>query len=184
MRTFDRQYLATHPLGDEKAEFTLSANVPDSAGVPLNADGSKPQVTLKVTADTYQSALTLLIQLHGDHQELVGTWLSQQLSVRQYRKAVKMADRGEKPAFVQEAADRIHTKFLTFETSAVFKTEEDGVMKEHTVDLAITAPSVTVGMKGFVSLTRPHNLNELAITFCPELEGDEYGSANEVMVFG
>lgn len=184
MRTFDRQYLATHPLGDEKAEFTLSVNVPDSAGVPLNPDGSKPQVTLKVTADTYQSALTLLVQMHEDHQELVGTWLGQQLSVRQYRKAIKMADRGEKPAFVQEAADKIHAKFLTFETSVAFTTEEDGVDTEHTVDLAITAPSVTVGMKGFIALTRPHSLNELAITFCPELEGEEYGYANEVMVFG
>lgn len=187
MQTLDQQYLETHPLGDEKADFTLTVKIPASAGVPLNRDGSTPQVTIRVTADTYMTALIMLGNLHDDYEDLVGTWVAQQLSRAQYRKAIKLADRGEKPAFVQAAADKIHKKFLTFETSITMSTtEEGGVEGKHVLGLTITAPSVSIGMKGFVSCTRPRSLQDAAIAFCPELEDEdgEYGSSNEVMVIG
>jgi hypothetical protein len=55
MRTLDRDYLATHPKGDEKATLTLHLPIPASIDVPDNADGTRPAVTLKATGGPYSS---------------------------------------------------------------------------------------------------------------------------------
>ena len=181
MRTLDAQYLQNNPPGDERADFTFSANVPDSAGLSLNPDGTKPQVSVKVNADTFMAGLVLLGQLHDDPDELLTTWLGRQLSAAQFRKAVKMIGKGQRPDFAVEAMKKVHPEFLTFNSSASFTMQVNGAEVEQTVDLTITAPSIEIGIQGFVSLTSAARLQNAAIGFCPEIE-DGYGDSNEVML--
>ncbi|MCG2623154.1 hypothetical protein LVY72_14745 [Arthrobacter sp. I2-34] len=62
LKTLDRQYLATHPAGNEQAEFLMHLPLPDGVDVGNNQDG--PRVTLKATANTYRTMPAVLGELH------------------------------------------------------------------------------------------------------------------------
>lgn len=56
VKTLDKNYLATHPEGEEKADITLSASVPRSMDLPLNPDRTRPHNIIGVTGNTYLTA--------------------------------------------------------------------------------------------------------------------------------
>lgn len=181
MRTLDKQYLATHPAGDEKAEFTLAATTPEGM-LPLNPDGTRPQITVKVVAGTYSAALGTLSHLHDNCNQIIGAWAQTLLTPKQIAKAQRLASRGEKPDFAQEAVDRIHPEFIVFETTAVATVEAGAKTFEQEVELTITAPSASSGVKAFHFLTSPENLNALAVNFSPVLNDGEYGLEEDAVL--
>lgn len=182
MRTLDQQYLATHPEGDEKANFTLTSLIPEHL-VPLNPDGSRQKVSVKVLADTYLAGLTLLDALREDPERILSAWLQEVLPPKELKKAAKLMKRGVRSETAQAAVEEIHEKYLAFETGASFELTVSGKATKQAAELTITAPSVIIGVQGFVSATKPSSLQNAAIAFCPTVE-DEYDedSENTVLV--
>lgn len=174
VKTLDKTYLATHPEGDEKADITLSAAVPEKIGLDLNPDGSRPRITINVTGETYMSVLEVLTVLHDDPEPLLGGLF------------VELLTEAEMAAFesLEAAAPLFNEKFT--EVAVPFKTFtvllEAG---EEEVSIAITAPNAKTGVQALHYLTSPKMLTNTAIAMCPELDDDEYGySGNEVLVMG
>lgn len=182
MRTLDKQYLATHPEGDDKAEFTLAATTPEGM-LPLNPDGTRQQVTVNVVADTYFAALAALPNLREDPARIMGAWLGEILPPKEMKKAARLAKLGIESKAAKTAGEAIHEEYLTFTTGVRFELTVNGKTTEQEVELTIKAPSVLLGVKGFLSLTTPSSLQNAAIAFCPEIP-DEDGdySGNEVLV--
>lgn len=180
MRTLDRDYLAVHPAGDEPAEFTVSIPVPASIDVPNNADGTRPQVTLNATSDTYGNLLGILGYAHDvDVAENVLVL------------AVENADESkmglyetieEAAPFIREFAAEIITPFRTFTLTLELQAGDDEDSLVRGV-LAITAPSVISAAQALKVMTKPHVLTQLAISFSPETDDDDdYADSNEVLV--
>lgn len=182
MRTLDREYLATHPEGDEKANFKLIVNVPSRLEVKNNPDGTRPSITVDVTADNYLTALTLLTEMHGKTDDLMLGWLSDQLTDEQQAVIEQLPDDSGPVPFLNEVVDKIHDPFLTISTGveAVVVVNGKEVTQEMTV--IITAPSISSGVQGFEFLTSPRMLMSTAVTFSPVVEDDEYGYENEILV--
>lgn len=179
MRTLDRKYLATHPAGEEPAVFEVSIDLPASVDVPNNPDGTRPQVTLKATSDTYGNLLGILGYVHGVEvgQNIV-------MLVVENADERKMAEYDSVLAaapYLREAAAEIVTPFRTFIQTLELQTsnDEDSMI---TASLEITAPSITHAGLALKSMTRPHVLNELAISFSPETHDDDDFADNHVLV--
>ncbi|MCC3299408.1 hypothetical protein [Arthrobacter caoxuetaonis] len=184
MRTLDREYLATHPEGDEKANFKLTVNVPSSLDVKDNPDGTRPSITVDVTAETYLVAISLLSEMHGKADELMIGWLGEQLTEEEHKILEQLTEESEPVPFLKEAVEKIHEPFLTFTTGVEAVLIVDGKEVTKDVDVTITAPSVSSGVSAFEHLTSPRMLMSVAVSFSPEEEDDEfgYGSANEILV--
>jgi hypothetical protein len=181
MRTLDRNYLATHPKGDEKATLTLELSIPASIDIPNNPDGTRPAVTLKATGGTYLQLAQALSGINEDE----GTDLLNELVLQVLRED----DIDEMTDMADEAAARIinacfHEVVVPFRTFTVGMTmESTGSFGETEVDFVfeITAPSLAIAHPALVSMTRPGNLSQILVGWCPETEDDEeYG--NEVLV--
>lgn len=172
MRTFDRQYLATHPEGEEKASFTMSAKVPDNIDVPTNPDGTRPQITITATGNTYLDVLGALTTLHEDPEPVLEGLMVGLLT----------EDESDSFATLEEAAPLINERFA--EVIVPFRTHTLGfeVSDGSDIELKITAPSATVGTQALHFLTRPHVLMQMAIGFCPETDDEDEYSGNEVLV--
>lgn len=172
MKTLDRNYLATHPEGDEKAEFSLSASVPRSMELPLNPDGTRPQITIDIKADTYLSALTALTTIHEDNNALIMGLVMEALTEDEILSFDSLEEAG--PLIKERFAEVT----VPFKTWAITLTLDDD-----DIELAITAPSVQVGLQALHYLTKPNTLTNTAIAMCPEVSDDEYGySGDEVLV--
>lgn len=188
MRTLDMPYLNTHPEGDEKAVFTVSATISERHNVPLNPDGSRPAVSLSVTSPTYGTALSVLQGLNGQADEVAFSWLYEVLTDEEAEAFDALPEESDPPSFVREAFARQGEEFLTFSTeveSTVSATYEDGTQElesTETTAITITAPSIAVGMEAFDTLTGSRSLQSLAISFSPEELDGEYGDSNEVLV--
>lgn len=182
MRTLDRNYLATHPAGDELATFNISLSLPASVDVPNNPDGTRPQVSLKATSDTYGNLLGVLSYVHDmDINELVMAILLENVD----EEKLEAFDSAEAAApFMREAAAEIVTPFRTFTLGLAL--EADGVDLLVGADLELTAPGMVSAAQALKSMTRPFVLSDLAISFSPETDDDEDdysgGSRNEVLV--
>lgn len=179
MRTLDRKYLATHPVGDEPAVFEVSIEVPESMDLPNNPDGTRPQVTLKATSDTYGNLLGLLGYVHGVDvgQNIVMLVIenADERKMAEYETVLAAAP------YLREAAAEVVTPFRTFTQTLELQTS-DGEDSMVTATLEITAPSITHAGLALKSMTRPHVLNELAISFSPETQDDEDFADNHVLV--
>lgn len=172
VKTLDRAYLATHPAGDEKAEITLSASVPTNMGLELNPDGSRPQISIKVTGATYLGILGTLDSLHDDANPLLMGLMSDLLTEEEFDRFDSLEEAG--PLLKERFADVV-VPFRTF-------TVELGT-DEGDVTLAITAPTAKVGAEAFHHLTSPSMLTNTAIALSPETddEDDDFGD-NSVLV--
>lgn len=184
MRTLDANYLATHPEGDEKAVFTLTTNVPGRLDLKPNPDGTAPSISVKVVADTFLAALTILTQMHDDQDDMLLAWISEHLTPEQIKALDEMPDDdAPAPAFLKEAANDVHEEFLTFEVTAGATFEVNGEDVPMEAEITITAPSIASGMGAFRHLTTPKMLTSAAIGFSPETGDDEdWGDSNEVLV--
>lgn len=188
MRTLDMPYLHTHPEGDEKAVFTISAKIPEQFNVALNRDGSRPEVSLAVTSTTYGTALAVLQGLNDQADELAFSWLYKVLTDDQIAALNALQEESDLPDFAREAFSRQGEEFLTFSTdvdSTVTETYKDGtqeVESPETTTITITAPSIAIGMKAFDTLTSSRYLQKLAISFSPEESDGDDGDTNEVLV--
>lgn len=184
MRTLDAAYLSTHPEGDTKAEFTLSAEVPGSVDVKPNPDGTRPSISVKVSSETYMAALLILTQMHDDPSELYANWITSVLSAEQLEQLENTPEGEGAPQAIKDAVNAVHDDFLTIglTATAIFA---DATGKEVTQEahIDITAPSVASGLSAFDYLTSPRLLTNAAISFSPETEDDEdWGDSNEVLV--
>lgn len=179
MRTLDRNYLAAHPAGDEPAIFEVSIEVPESVDVPNNPDGTRPQVSLKATSDTYGNLLGILHYMHG-----VDTGQNIVMLTIENADEDKMAEFEtimDAAPYLREAAAEIVTPFRTFTQTLELQASEDENSMV-TAPLEITAPSITHAGLALKSMTRPHVLNEPAISFSPEIQDDEDFPSNDVLV--
>lgn len=175
MKTLDKNYLATHPSGDEKADITLSASVPVRLQLAANADGTRPQVSIRVTSDTYMNVLATLDGLHDDAEPLLAALMLELLTEEELGRFATLAEAGP---LIKERFAEVVVPFRTFNVSM----DLDG----EPVDFAITAPSAEIGAQALHHLTKPNMLTNTAIAMCPETDDeddDEYGS-NEVLVIG
>ncbi|WP_354214655.1 hypothetical protein [Arthrobacter sp. UYCo732] len=178
MRTLDRNYLAAHPTGEEPAVFTLNLTLPESIDVPNNPDGTRPQVTLKATSDTYGNLLGLLGYIH-DEEVHDNVWAILLENIDEAKLEAFDTLEGAAP-FMREAASEVVTPFRTFTLSLALEAEELSVVSGV---LELTAPDMVSAAKALKSMTRPHVLSELAISFSPETEDyDDYAGGNEVLV--
>jgi hypothetical protein len=170
MRTLDRNHLATHPAGDEKAVVSLSAASRDENLAP-NPDGTRPQVTLRATGETYLDVLTVLAHLHEDGGE---SMLQLLLSDTVAQSRTFMARiRGRSASMIREAAEEVVTPFRTFEAKAVFEVaDEDGSATRQEVLLELTAPSIKIGVGAVLHMTTPEKLMSAAIAMSPLIDDD------------
>jgi len=181
MRTLDRDYLAANPAGDEPATFTMSIPVPDSVPLPSNADGTRPRVTLNASSDTYGNLLGILGYVHTvDVAENIIVLVVENAD----QNKMELYETIEEAApFIRESAAEIVTPFRTFTLKLDL---QDGDDENSLVSglLEITAPSVTSAAQALKVMTKPRVLQELAISFSPETEDDEYDeyASNEVLV--
>jgi hypothetical protein len=175
MRTLDRNYLASNPTGDTKAEFAISLELPASVDVANNPDGTRPHVSLKATSGTYGDLLGSLSFIHDmDLNELATAILLENVADE------KLAS----PETMREAASEVVTPFRTFTLGIELESKEEGVSVD--ADLELTAPDMVTAARALKAMTRPQVLTELAISFSPETddEYDEYDgdSRHEVLV--
>lgn len=184
MRTLDHNYLASHPVGDQLAEFEVSIPLPESVDVPNNPDGTRPKITLKATSDTYGNLLGVLSYLHDeDISENILALVLANVDEEEF----EVFDSAEAAIpFMREAAAAIVTPFRTF--TVEFALEADGEDMHVSAALELTAPSMLTAAQALKTMTKPNVLTELAISFSPETEDDdeydEYSghSRNEVLV--
>lgn len=178
MRTLDRKYLAAHPAGDEPAVFTVSLDLPSSVDVPNNPDGTRPQITLNATSDTYGNLLGLLSYVHDE--DLNDNVMALLLENVDEEKLAEFGSVEEAAPFMRAAVSEIVTPFRTFTMSLGLEADDvevvSGVLK-------LTAPDMVSAVKALKSMTRPHVLTDIAISFCPETDDDDdYANGNEVLV--
>lgn len=191
MRTLDYPYLATNPEGDTRADFSLSLEVPKSIDIPLNPDGTRPSVTLAVESDTYAIGLAALELLNEDPDDFMLEWLSELLTEKQ---KAELTEATEQPAFLKETVSKIHEQFLVFSTqmtmtvTATASSSDPDVdaavtESESIVDLTLTAPSISIGMKALIGgLTSPQRRTSVAVSLSPERVDDDGFDSNEVLV--
>lgn len=179
MRTLDRKYLATHPIGDEPAVFEVRIEVSKSVDVPNNPDGSRPQVTLKATSDTYGNLLGILGYMHGvDTGQNIVMLAIENADESRMAEFEHIVDAGP---YLRELAAEIVTPFRTFTQTLELQAGDDENSLV-TASLEITAPSITHAGMALKSMTAPRVLNELAISFSPEIPDDEDFASNDVLV--
>ena len=171
VKTLDRNYLATHPAGDEKADIELSAAVPENMGLDLNPDGSRPQITIKVTGETYLGVLTLLDSLHDDSNPLLMGLMNDLLTEEELEAFDSLEQAGP---LLKERFAEVTVPFKTF----AVELDADG--EDYTI--AITAPTAKVGAEAFHYLTSPRLLQNTAIAMCPEIDDEDGFGNNEVLV--
>lgn len=193
MRTLDYPYLTANPEGDERAVFSVSAVIGENANVPLNPDGTRPNVTLSVESDTFALGLAAMEHLNEHPEEFTYAWLSEVLSEEQMDELEALPEDAGPPEFLMELMGEVHQEFLTFSTEATMALEpmtdpETGAVipgLESTTKLTLTAPSMRLGLGALEgNLTTAQRRQQLAIAFSPVREdGDDdgYGS-NEVLV--
>ena len=173
VKTLDKNYLATHPEGEEKADITLSAAVPEKMGLALNPDGSRPQITIKVIGETYMSVLALLDSLHDDSNPLLAGLMCELLTEEEMEAYDSLEQAGP---LLKERFAEVAVPFRTFTLPLEADDEE--------ATIAITAPSAKVGAEAFHHLTSPQFLQSTAINLCPELDDEDGYDSNEVLVMG
>lgn len=172
VKTLDRNYLATHPAGEERAELTLSHPVPGRIDVPENPDGTRPKVSLSVTGDTYRQVLATLTALHEDGgEELLGLLLEDVVTDEELDRFESMDDAAP---LLRERVQQVVVPFRTFKAAAQLPA---GI-----VQIAITAPSLQVAVEASVGMTSPRTLTNLAIGLCPTVEDEDDWAENEVLV--
>lgn len=182
MRTLDRNYLAAHPAGAEPAKFSVTVDLPRSVDVPNNPDGTRPKVTLDASSDTYGNLLGLLSYVHDEdiHDNIMAILIENVDEA----KLEEFGSIQEAAPFMRAAAAEIVAPFRTFTLSLSLQTEVEGeVVSEVSGELKLTAPSMISAAQALKSMTRPHVLTDIAISFCPETDDDdEYAGSNEVLV--
>lgn len=187
MRTLDYPYLAANPEGDTKANFSVSAHIPEDAGVPLNPDGTRPSVTLAIESETYALGLAAMEHLNENPEELASEWLTDILTDEQAAEVTDTPAESGPPAWLVDIVSEVHEPFLTFSVSMVLSVSDEAdptVITQHPVELTITAPSLQIGINALVqNLTIPRRRSELAVALSPERDDDDddYGT-NEVLV--
>lgn len=180
VKTLDRDYLSTHPEGDEKAKLSFRGKVPDSIPVPPNPDGTRASATLEVTAENYMDAFQALNALHEDQAEQFMWEIFEQVVSDEEAAAVTTPE---------EAADllrtRTHEVVLPFRTLAVEMaieaTDSFGITTSSDVLFELTAPSVSVGVALAMEISSPRMLTQVMVGVCPETDDDDE-SSNEVLV--
>ncbi|ACL42298.1 hypothetical protein Achl_4347 (plasmid) [Pseudarthrobacter chlorophenolicus A6] len=182
MRTLDRNYLAAHPAGDEPAKFSVTIDIPSSMEVPNNPDGTRPRITVDAVSDTYANLLGLLSYVHDE--EVHDNVMAILLENIDEEKLEGFGSLEEAAPVMRHAAAEIVTPFRTFTLSLSLQTEaDDEVVSEVSGQLKLTAPNMISAAQALRSMTRPHVLTDIAISFCPETEDDdEYAGSNEVLV--
>lgn len=188
MRTLDKSYLNTHPVGVEKAQFQLSVSVRSNIEIAPNPDGSRPKVFIDVVADTYMAALSVLTEMHDTQWESALTPMLLEI----YSDEELAAFNNEEPAGEEfEALKARISEIATpsrVTTFPVTMTEEyeDGSTTESEVEITITYPSIEAALGAAVHLTSNRMLQTAAISFCPETDDyddDDWGhDCNEVLV--
>ena len=181
MRTLDRNYLAAHPAGDEKAVISLSVPVPDAVDVPANPDGTRPRITLKVTGDTYGLVLAALEHLHDDEgsAELFVTLLGEVITEEEMEAFGSLE---EAAPLLRERAYAISAPFRTFEWNAALAIEAAGQQTESSIEFELITPSLGVGVPAITAMSKPQTLTNVAISFSPVLDDEDDYDSNEVLV--
>lgn len=180
MRTLNPNWLRTNPV-DEQAQISSEVAIPDSVeDVQNNPDGTRPKVTIDMTAEFYMDILTTLSTL-ADSQEML-----QQMAVESVADDL-LANRGftqeqlldmSPDEFFEAAAPS--AEWHDYEYSLGAKADDD---REMAVELKVSAPSPIIGMQALVSMTQADRLQSLAIALCPTVEDDdEFADPNEVLV--
>lgn len=181
VKTLDREYLSTHPEGDEKAKLTFSGTVPSSIPVPLNPDGTRASVTLQVIGDNYMDLIQALNALHEDEAEQFLWELFEQAITEEEAAAVSSPE--EAAALLKAATHEIVVPFRTFTVEmAIERTDSFGATTVSDVAFELTTPNVNVGVALAMHVSETSKLSQLMISLSPETDMDDEEPGDEVLV--
>lgn len=182
MKTLDRNYLSTHPEGDEKAKLSFRGTVPSSVPVPLNPDGTQASATLEVTAENYMDAFQALHALHEDEAEQFLWELFEQVTTDE--EAASISSPEEAAALLKNRTNEVVVPFRTLTVEMTIEaTDSFGTKTSSDVVFELTAPSIAVGVALAMNVSSPRMLTQVMVGFSPETDDDEDGfSGNEVLV--
>jgi hypothetical protein len=181
VKTLDREYLSTHPEGDEKAKLSFRGAVPSSIPVPANPDGTRASATLKVTAENYMDAFQALNALHEDEAEQFLWELFEQVITEEEVTSISSPE--EAAALLKNRTHEIVVPFRTFTVEMTIEaTDSFGTTTSSDVIFELTAPSINVGVALAMNVSNPKMLTQVMVGVSPETDDDEDERGNEVLV--
>lgn len=178
MRTLNKSWLENNPTGDEKSVITFHASRKDNFGMGLNPDGSRPQISIKSTAETHLQNLAML-QMLSDNEGIEA--FSEGLVEGFLDAAVK---NGADPETLDpQKVLQTPGEFVTAEFTLDMGGDDEQDSEDATsVSFEITAPCALYAVQAFRKTVTSRSLQQAAIGMCPEIDDDEYGDANEVLI--
>lgn len=180
VKTLDREYLSTHPEGDEKAKLTFSGKVPSSIVVPLNPDGTRPSATLQVTGENYMDLIQALNALHEDEAEQFLWELLEQVVTEEEATAVSSPE--EAAALLKTSTHEVVVPFRTFTVEMTIEaTDSFGAKTSSDVVFELTAPNLNAGVALAMNVSEPRKLGQLMVSLSPTTDDDEE-DGDEVLV--
>jgi hypothetical protein len=181
VKTLDREYLSTHPEGDEKAKLSFSGTVPLSIPVPANPDGTRASATLQVTAENYMDAFQALNALHEDEAEQFLWELFEQVITEEEAASISSPEEGA--ALLKNRTHEIVVPFRTFTMEMSIETTDSfGTKETSDVVFELTTPSLSVGVALAINMSSPRMLSQLMVELSPQTDDDEDETGNEVLV--
>lgn len=157
--------------------FTITAEIPESMYSELNADGTRPHVSIDIDAPTQLVALQVLAYLHsGEGLDVIMTSVMDQLFADKpdfHENGKYYEDTEESADAIFAAMEEVYSPWKKFLFEMEGKVVKDDVETVHPVTLAIHAPSASIAFDSFVGLTTNEMLNSLAAGFMPDAEDDD-----------
>lgn len=181
VKTLDREYLSTHPEGDEQAKLTFSSAVPASVPVPANPDGTRPSVTLQVTGDNYMDLIEAMNALREDEAEQFLWELIEQVIPESAATSVSSAE--EATELLKKHTHEVVVPFRTLPVEmTIERTDPSGTTTSSDVVFELTTPSLSVGVALAMDVASPQKLGQLMVGLSPRAEGEDGWSGDEVLV--
>lgn len=173
VKTLDREYLATHPKGNEKASVTFAGDVPAALNIAANPDGTAPRMALTVEASTYLHIVQALDALRRDKAEQFQWELLEQVTTEEDVTVINSAE--DATALLRGRANEVVVPFRTLKVEMAI--EETGAFGQTSSDVVFTlvAPNLTAGIALALNSADPSMLAQTMIALSPENgeDGDE-----------
>lgn len=146
---------------EKPADFTMQLDIPETAYNVLNADGTRPVVSLKIEGTSILLAVQVLHQLHDEESFL--EIIAQYLTDGHY---AEMMQTDEGKNVLADKMSEIHNDFFTVEFDADFSETEK-------VSLTVTAPSGVIAFRALQAMTKDDKLDALMVSFMPKETDDD-----------
>lgn len=176
MAILSKTYLATHPKGSEKAEFTISTIDPE---LPENPDGGPQRISITFIADTWMLALQAATNILTTEQYREGM---AEAYIEQYAAefGLPLQNKGDSQALITHARHMAQGAQWNTEVSELTLTHtKDGEDVETQAMMKIHAPNAAYAGKGLVAIgelveSGQISLQAIAVDVCTNALQDQY----------